>query len=85
MSKLVKNSFLYIILTAFALIFILPLVYALFTSLKELKDVNDLFAGFSTLNLDSYTRIIKNYQNAGGGIGKWYLNTIIMTGITNKK
>ncbi len=75
------NAALYAVLTIFAGFFILPLLYAVYTSLKDLQDVEKLVVGFDKLSFDSYTRIIVNYQNAGGGIGKWYLNTIIMTGI----
>lgn len=76
-----KKSILHAVLAAFAVFFILPLFYAVFTSLKDLRDVENLISGFDRLNLDSYIRIIVNYQNAGGGIGKWYLNTIIVTAI----
>lgn len=81
MKRLVKNSFFYAVLTAFAVVFILPLFYAAYTSLKELKDVETFFVGVDRLTIDSYVRIITHYQNAGGGIGRWYVNTIIMTGI----
>ncbi len=81
MNKVLKNSLLYTALTFFAVVFILPLFYAFYTSLKDLKDVNTFFVGVESLNLDSYTRLVTHYQNAGGGIGVWYLNTIIMTGI----
>lgn len=74
-----KKLGLYLALTSFAVIFILPLFYAVYTSLKDLKDVETLFVGFDKLSLDSYIRILTHYQNSGGGIGRWYLNTIIMT------
>jgi len=77
----VKKSFLYIALAAFSVIFILPLVFAINTSLKDLQDVNKIFVSFDKLNIDSYIRLISHYQNAGGGIGVWYLNTILMTGV----
>lgn len=80
-NKILKNSFLYVALSTFAVTFILPLVYALYTSFKDLKDVEKMFVSFESLNLDSYIRLITHYQNAGGGIVKWYINTIIMTGI----
>lgn len=81
MNKIIKNLFLYIALAAFSVVFILPLVYAVYTSVKDLQDVGKLFVGIESLNFDSYIRLITHYQNAGGGIGVWYLNTIIMTGI----
>lgn len=74
-----KNTLLYIILTTFAVFFILPLVYAAYTSLKELKDVETFIVSINNLTFESYTRIITHYQNAGGGIGKWYYNTIVVT------
>ncbi len=79
--KNIKNAILYIFLSAFSVIFILPLVFAIYTSVKDLQDVNTLFVGFEKLNLDSYIRLITHYQNAGGGIAVWYMNTIVMTAI----
>lgn len=74
-----KNIFLYSIMTLFAGFFILPIFYAVYTSLKDLKDVEKFVIDPTQLNFDSYTRIIVNYQSADGGIGRWYLNTLIMT------
>jgi len=81
MNNVIKKTFLYIALTAFSVVFTLPLIYAIYTSVKDLKDVNTLFVSLDSLNIDSYIRLISNYQNAGGGIGVWYLNTLTMTGI----
>ena len=74
-----KNLLLYIVLTTFAVFFILPLLYAAYTSLKELKDVETLIVGINQLTFESYVRIITHFQYAGGGIAKWYFNTIVVT------
>lgn len=71
--------FLYLILSIFALIFILPLFYSVITSFKELKYVDTLFGGWNNLNFDSYMRILDQYKSYGGGVPRWYLNSIIMT------
>jgi multiple sugar transport system permease protein len=81
MGSIVKKLFLYIVLFVFAVFFILPLLYALVTSFKELKDVENLLGGFNTLNFDSYQRIIDRFSGSGSGVARWYLNTIITTGI----
>jgi multiple sugar transport system permease protein len=81
MNKRLSKSALYTMLTVFAIIFVLPLLYSIYTSFKQLKDVEKIFVGLGQLSLDSYIRLITHYQDVGGGIGKWYLNTIIMTAI----
>jgi multiple sugar transport system permease protein len=75
MNKVIKKLFLYAILILFSAIFILPLVYSLYTSMLQLKDV-DKFVGMSQLTLDNYKTLVKTYP-----IGRWYWNTIIMTAI----
>lgn len=75
----VRKILIYSALSAFAIIFVMPLIYAVYTSLKSLQDVEKLVVGFDKLNFDSYVRLLSHYQSAGGGIARWYLNTIIMT------
>lgn len=79
MSKVGLKVFLYVVLSVFAVIFVLPLFYSLLTSFKEMKFAESLFAGLNSLNIDSYARIIDQYKVYGGGVPKWYLNTIVMT------
>lgn len=75
MSSKIRKVLLYIILALFSIIFILPFVYALYTSFLELQDV-DKIVGFNRMTMDNYKTLITNYP-----IGKWYRNTIIMTAI----
>ncbi len=81
MKKYMPKFALYTVLVSFAVIFALPLLYAVFTSFKQLKDVENLFVSMEQLSLESYIKLIMHYQDVGGGIGRWYINTIIMTAI----
>ena len=66
------SSIRYLILFIFSLVFIFPFVYAGYTSLLKMQDVDKLVP-ISKL-------IISNYQYVlSQGIGKWYLNSIIVT------
>jgi multiple sugar transport system permease protein len=77
-----KKILLIFVLTIFAAVFILPLLYALYTSLKDLQDVETIFVGLDRLNFDSYKRLLGHYGQSGG-IPRWYLNTIITTVIVS--
>lgn len=81
MKSRISKSALYTVLVLFAVIFALPLLYSVFTSFKQLKDVEKIFVNLEQLTLESYIKLITHYQDVGGGIGRWYLNTIIMTAI----
>jgi multiple sugar transport system permease protein len=73
-----KNIFLTILLSLFAIAFILPLLYALYTSFLKLSDINKLVP-FHKWTFESYAKFWKdpNYN-----IPRWFFNTVIMTGIT---
>lgn len=73
--KIIGKILLYAVLTLFSVAFILPLVYSLYTSLLELKDVDKL-VGVNRWTFDNYVKLINTYP-----VGKWYSNTIIMTAI----
>lgn len=81
MGEGLKKSGIYALLALFAVIFVLPLLYAVYTSFKQFKDVEKIFVSFDQLTFESYTRLITHYQDIGGGIGRWYINTIVVTGI----
>ncbi len=69
--------FTYATLTFFALIFMIPLVYALYTSFLQLKDV-DSIVPFRELTVDSYVRL---WTSPAYSLPRWYWNTAVMTGI----
>jgi multiple sugar transport system permease protein len=69
------------VLSAFAVVFILPLLHATYTSFKQLKDVGKFIVGFDQLSTESYTRLLTHFQHMGGGVPRWYFNTIVMTAI----
>ncbi len=73
-----KNIFLTILLSLFAIAFVLPLLYALYTSFLKLSDINKLVP-FHNWTLESYAKFWKdpNYD-----IPRWFVNTLMMTGIT---
>lgn len=70
-----RKILIYILLTMLSLVFVIPLVYSLYTSLLQLKDVDKL-VGIGSLTLDNYITLLSKYP-----IAQWYLNTIIMTAI----
>jgi multiple sugar transport system permease protein len=73
-----KNIPVTIILSIFAVIFILPLLYALYTSFLKLSDIDKL-VGIQNWTLESY---LKFWKDPNYDIPRWFLNTVIMTLIT---
>lgn len=74
--KKLNKIILYIILITLACIFILPFLYALYTSFLPLKYI-DQVVSFDKLTLDNYNELWNNYK-----IDIWYRNTIIVTFVT---
>lgn len=71
------NFLVLLLLSFFALIFILPFLYAVYTSLQELKDVNSI-VGFYRLSLDNY---IMFFTNPLYMVPRWLWNSSLMTAI----
>lgn len=73
-----KNYIVTILLAICAIAFILPLLYAVYTSFLKLSDVNKL-VGIQNWTFESYAKFWKdpNYD-----IPRWFVNTVAMTGIT---
>ena len=66
-----------LILSFFALIFILPFLYAIYTSLKALQDVNSI-VGLDRLSFDNY---IMFFTNPLYMVPQWLWNSSLMTAI----
>src|SRR2546430_9838470 len=64
----------YLVLSAFALLLLSPLLYALYTSLELPQDYG-LWVGFRGLTLQNYRNIVHLVP-----ITRWYLNTVVVTG-----
>jgi len=73
-----KNYIVSIILGVFAIAFILPLLYALYTSFLKLSDIDKL-VGIKNWTLESY---LKFWKDPNYNIPRWFFNTVLMTGIT---
>lgn len=71
------NLFIFLLLSLFAFIFILPFLYALYTSLKDLKDVNTI-VGLHRLSFDNY---IMFFTNPLFMVPRWLFNSSLMTAI----
>ena len=67
----------YIVLTVFGLLFSVPLLYAFYVSLLDLKDVNS-FVPIRRLTIQNYIHLFLSKEYT---VSTWYLNTIIMTAI----
>jgi multiple sugar transport system permease protein len=65
----------YVVISAFGLILLAPLLYALYTSFEQPQDYGR-FAGFARLTLLNYSQVLTLVP-----ILRWYLNTVIVTGI----
>ena len=76
-SKMMNRGIAYILLILFAFIFLLPFIYALYTSFLDLKDL-DHIVHVSQLTLDNYKRF---WNNDAYNIPRWYFNSITMTTI----
>lgn len=71
--KTVMKILKYIVLIFFAAIFLIPLLYAVYTSLVPFEYVNKA-EGFAHLSLNNYFTLFKNYP-----IMSWFKNTLIVT------
>lgn len=67
----------YTLLIVLGVVFALPFIYTLYTSLVSMENVNKL-AGISQWSFDNYERF---FTNEAYNVPKWLLNTVIMTGI----
>lgn len=76
-SKMMNRGIAYILLILFAFIFLLPFIYALYTSFLDLKDLDHIVHA-SQLTLDNYKRF---WNNDAYNIPRWYFNSITMTTI----
>ncbi len=76
-NNVARVLFAYAALTFFALIFIIPLLYALYTSFLHLKDV-DSIVPLRELTMDNYVRL---WTSPAYSLPRWYWNTAVMTGI----
>jgi len=66
-----------LILSFFAVIFILPFLYAIYTSFKDLQDVNSI-VGLDRLSFDNY---IMFFTNPLYMVPRWLWNSSLMTAI----
>lgn len=67
----------FLLLSIFSLVFILPFLYAIYTSLQELQDVNDI-VGFYRLSFDNYVMFFTNPLYM---VPRWLVNSTVMTAI----
>lgn len=74
--KNLGKGLIYVILILLACIFIAPLIYALYNSLLPLEYVDKIVSPIN-FTLDNYVTLFTKYS-----VGRWYINTIVMTVIT---
>ncbi|UUZ81319.1 carbohydrate ABC transporter permease [Paenibacillus sp. P26] len=67
----------YAVVIVVGLLFLLPFIYTLYTSLVSMQDVNKI-AGISHWSLKNYKIF---FTNDAYNVPKWFFNTVIMTGI----
>lgn len=67
----------YTVIIVLGLMFILPFLYTLYTSMVTMQDANKI-VGFTHWTFDNYKTF---FTNDAYNVPKWFLNTIIMTGI----
>ncbi|MGF9710541.1 carbohydrate ABC transporter permease [Paenibacillus naphthalenovorans] len=67
----------YAVITIIGCMFILPFAYTLYTSFVPMQYVNKI-TGISNWTLDNYKLF---FTNEAYNVPKWFLNTVIMTGI----
>lgn len=72
-----SDIFILLLLSLFAMIFILPFLYAIYTSLQDLRDVNSI-VGLDRLSLDNY---IMFFTNPLYMVPRWLLNSSVMTAL----
>lgn len=69
----IRKSFLYILLTGLAVLFIMPFAYSVYYSLLPLKFIDQLVS-LRHLTLDNYASLFESYP-----IVRWFTNTTINT------
>jgi len=74
--KFLKNSLIYLTVTILALIFVMPLLYALYTSLLPLKYI-DRIVTLDKFTLENYIKLFSSFP-----ILRWYFNTAFVTVLT---
>lgn len=74
--KYLSSTIMYIVLLCLAVIFFLPMGYALYNSLLPLDKVNQLVSP-SYFSLEYYIQLFTSRP-----VGRWFLNTFIMAAIT---
>lgn len=74
--KTFRKTLLYILAIGLTLMFLLPLAYAVFTSLVPFEYVNKI-PPLSALSLDNYKKLFANYPMLS-----WYKNTVTVTILT---
>lgn len=74
--KQLKTCLMYILMIGLTLLFLMPLVYAVVTSLVPFEYVNKI-PPVQVLSFDNYKKLFENYPML-----QWYLNTIIVTVLT---
>ena len=74
--KIVRKTLLYILAIGLTLTFLLPLAYAIFTSLVPFEYVNKV-PPLSVLSFNNYKKLFENYPML-----TWYKNTAIVTILT---
>jgi multiple sugar transport system permease protein len=73
-----KNIFVTILLAIFAIVFVLPLLYAFYTSFLKLADINKI-VGIGSMTFESY---LKFWKDPNYDIPRWFMNSVVMTSIT---
>ena len=74
--KIVRKTLLYVLAIGLTVMFLLPLAYAIFTSLVPFEYVNKI-PPLSALSLDNYKKLFHNYPML-----TWYKNTATVTLLT---
>lgn len=73
---ILRKSIKYLLITCLALIFLIPMGYAIITSLVPFDKVNEIPA-LSDISLNNYRTLFEKYP-----LGTWYTNTIIVAVFT---
>lgn len=76
MKKTVSKVLFWVVVIFFAMLFLLPMVYALYNSLLPLDKVNR-FVSVRYWSFDNYVDLFKNYP-----VLTWFKNSIIVAGVT---
>ncbi len=76
MSKKMKKIPFWILITALAFLFLVPMIYAIYNSLLPLDKVNKLVSP-SEFTLENYKNLFENYP-----VFTWFKNTILVTVLT---